>query len=406
MTDNVCLMAQSLRDNIPRLHRVVAHVGDQLRGIAQGAGTFEDCRVRYGETQQRLVREGRGRVTASREGIREDERNWSPTKQCLAELIRLGAIKDSPLPSSRAFLDRYRYQQYELTELGRELAELVGDRTAAFVDRLTAELIAAHPYLRGLILCLDRAPIVCPAVSEGDIERGRRDHLGTHGWGQWGATLIGEGTDTGAVAREIETHLHRRFGNPPVERPTDKALQEATNDALMVAGFAARGLQIDATSIKTLLRWGSELLLFDQSRYVPAFPECNVIWLAADLNRDHGGDKLCPARRGLAEHGSRVARALARAYESQAESSESSLAAPYLPIHEVRAQAAFETGVTRALADLVLAGMADGMYPDVGVAVLLHIGTSQLPPSEPAFRHHGRRRLEVTMSTAVPKEAS
>ena len=398
-------MPETERDTIPRLHRVIAHSRDQLRGIADGASTFEECRVRYGRTQQRLVQEGRGRITASREGVAESERNWASTKDCLAELIRWGALRESPLPSARAFLDRYRDHKYVLTDLGHELAELARAGGNAFVDRVSEELIAAHPYVRAYLMALENAPIVCPAVSEGDVDRGRRDKLGTQGWGRWGAKKIGIGTSPDVVATEIEAHLRRRFGNPPPELPTNKALQEAMNDAFAVAGFAARGLDLDGTSIKTIVRWGSELLISDQSRYVPEFPECNVIWLAADVVRD-GGEKLRPVRRGLTEHGAAVAVAVARAYQRQADSSDSSLTSPYLPIHAVRAQAAYDSSVTRALVDLVLGRMADGEYPELGVTALLHIGTSMLPSSEPAFRHHDRRRLEMTMSTTTHKEES
>ena len=121
-----------------------------------------------------------------------------------------------------------------------------------------------------------------------------------------------------------------------------------------------------------------------------------MIWLAADLSRGPGGD-LLPTRRGIAKHGERVARAFPSAYEEQARKSNSSLAEPYLPVHQLRAQVAHECAVTRALCGLVLSRLADGDYPEVNVEVLLHIGTTGLPSSEPAFRHHGRRRLEATM---------
>ena len=84
-------------------------------------------------------------------------------------------------------------------------------------------------------------------------------------------------------------------------------------------------------------------------------------------------------------------------YWKQARASSSSLTEPYLPIHQVRAQVAYECAVTRALCGLVLSKLADGDYPEVNAEVLLHIGTTGLPSSEPAFRYHGRRRLEVTM---------
>ena len=381
-----------LRDTIPRLHRIVAHALDQLRGMTDGDATFEGCRVRYGDTQRRLAQEGRGRATAPPTGVSERERNWAPTRDCLSELMRLGAVVNKPLPSSRLFVDRYRGETYELTELGMNLAELTSDG-ARFVDSLSQRLIASHPYLRLLLLALEKRSIRCPAISESDVERGRG---GTRGWAEWAAEQIGGETSPDSFEKEISAHLDRRFGNPPAELPSNKALAETTNDAFMVAAFAACDVRLDATTIKTLLRWGSDLLLYDQSRHIPSYPDANVIWLAADLRRESSGD-LLPVRRGIAEHGDRVAQAFPIAYREQALMSRSSLAEPYLPIHELRAQVAHECAVTRALCDLVLSRLADGDYPEVEVEVLLHIGTTGLPSSEPAFRHHGRRRLEVTM---------
>ena len=380
------------RDTIPRLHRIVAHASDQLRGISDGAATFESCRMRYGDTQRRLAQEGRGRSTAPPTGVSERERNWAPTRDCLSELMRLGAVVDKPLPSSRAFVDRHRGETYELTEFGLKLAELTSDGVR-FVDALSQKLIAVHPYLRALLLALEKAPIRCPNISEGDVERAR---AGIHGWAVWAAERIGNETSPVAVEKELTAHLVRRFGNPPAERPSNKALAETTNDALMVAAFAAHEVQLDAPTIKTLLRWGSDLLLYDQSRYIPTYPDANVIWLAADLRHGLDGD-LLPARSGIAEYGDRVARAIPLVYWQQAHESSSSLAEPYLPVHQLRAQVAYECKVTRALCDLVLSKLADGDYCEVEVEVLLHIGTTGLPSSEPAFRHHGRRRLEVTM---------
>ena len=390
-----CDMSSEIpRDTIPRLHRIVAHARDQLRGIADGAATFEACRVRYGETQRRLAQEGQGRLTAPPTGVSERERNWAPTRDCLSELMRLGALANKPLPSSRPFVDRYRGEVYELTELGLNLAELTS-HSAQFVDTLSQKLIAAHPYLQALLLALAKDSIRCPTISEGDVERTR---AGTRGWAAWAAERIGGETSLDAVEKEISAHLNRRFGNPPAERPSNKALAETTNDALMVAAFAAREVRLDAPTIKTLLRWGLEIFLYDQSRYIPDHPDANVIWLAADLR--HGpGEDLIPTRRGVAEHGDLVAQAIPIAYRNQATTSGSSLTDPYLPVHQLRAQVAYECAVTRALCGLVLSKLADGDYPEVDVEVLLHIGTTGLPSSEPAFRHHGRRRLEVTMQS-------
>lgn len=382
----------SFRDTIPRLHRVVAHVRDQLRGIAEGDATFEACRVRYGETQGRLAQEGQGRSTAPPSGVSQRERNWAPTRDCLSELMRLGAVVNKPLPSSRRFVDRYREETYALTQVGVDLAKLTSDGSQ-FVDAISRRLIAVHPYLRLLLLALEKNSIRCPAISEGDVEHKR---MGIRGWAEWAVEQTGGEMSPDDVEQEIAAHLDRRFGNPPAQRPNNKALAETTNDAFMVASFSAQGVRLDAPTIKTLLRWGSELLLYDQSRYIPDHSDMNVIWLAADLRRETDEDIL-PERRGMAAYGDRVADAFPRAYQQQAALSGSSLVVPYIPVHQLRAQVAYECGVMRALCDMVLSKLADGEYPDVETEVLLHIGTSGLPSSEPAFRYHGRRRLEATM---------
>ena len=380
------------RDTIPRLHLVVEHIRDQVVGIADGKTTFEDARLRYGETQKRLARQGRGRVTASR--VPEHEKNWSPAKDTLAELIKIAALKSARLPSARQFVDAYRNACYELTDDGRELAELARSGGADFIERVASLLIAAHPYLRCILVALEEGPIVCPVVSEGDIQRGRDESYRLAGWGQWGAERIAAGVNPERVTRTIAEHVKRRFGGERQERPSNKAMSEVFNDALAVAGFEARGITLDANTIKTLMRWGGGLLIFDQSRYVPEHAGANVIWLACDIATGPEGMPVA-TRRGLASHGTQVAYALLRAYEQQSEALDTMLEQPYLPVHEVRAQAAFETNTMRALGDLVLTRLIDGLMPDTGVTAIPYIGTSSLPRSEPAFRHHGRRRLEI-----------
>lgn len=358
--------------------------------------------MRYGRTQERLARERKGRMTASRIG--ESERNWSPTADLLSELMRLGVIERKPLPSARKFIDVYRDEKYELTERGTVLAEAAAGGRAAYVDRISEALIEGHPHLQRLLTSAASGPIVCPVVGEGDIQRGAPLGTGTAGWATWAAEMIGPGIEADQVREIIETHLRRRFGQHPPEQPSNKAKAEVTNDAFAVAGFTARGMALDATTIKTLLRWVNELLLADQSRYVPAFDRRNVVWLAVDLDQAQG-DMPLPTRRGLGVYGERVARALVDSYFSQAEAAASSLAEPYLPVHRVRAQAAFDTGVTRALVDLVLARLIDGEYPQLNVTAFAHIGTrSAWPGSEPPFRYQGRRRLELTMTSEKRNE--
>jgi hypothetical protein len=85
------------------------------------------------------------------------------------------------------------------------------------------------------------------------------------------------------------------------------------------------------------------------------------------------------------------------AYRRQAGAADTSLSAPYLPIFKVRADAAFRCRVTRALVDLVIERLSGGVIEDVPARVLLHLGTTRQPASEPVYRRGGNRRYEVTI---------
>ncbi|MCY0683034.1 hypothetical protein, partial [Klebsiella pneumoniae] len=82
--------------------------------------TFEQLRLRYIGTVDRLVAEGKGRRTARRVGDRDAY--WAPTTEVLTEAMRLGFVQRQPLPSARRYLESYREKQYVLTSEGGALA--------------------------------------------------------------------------------------------------------------------------------------------------------------------------------------------------------------------------------------------------------------------------------------------
>jgi hypothetical protein len=363
--------------------------------VAGGENTFEQCRLRYQATQERLAREGRGRVTASR--VADEDRYWAPTRDCLQELMRWGAVEQQQLPSERKFVAGYRDVAYALTDRGRDLAAAAQDSRARFTDLVTDSVVAAHPYVRQLLWILVDGPIAYPYVGEGDIQRGRASGRTVSDWAAWAAERIA-GEPTGeAVETELKRALDRFRRRAGDEKPTNKELAEAMTDGFAVAGFRARGLQVDATTIRALLRWGSELLLFDQSRYVPAHPQAVVIWGCCDLE-DDGGTRA--TRRGQQAHGDVVARAILEAYAAQSATAETKMAAPFLPVHRVRAEAALAAGVTRALVDRVLVDLVDDAGPS-GANVAVFVGsTTSLPQSEPPFRYRGSRRLVMQVTSS------
>jgi hypothetical protein len=324
--------------------------------------------------------------------------------EVLQEAMRLDFVGRQPLPSSRRHLDGYRATEFSLTDRGEKAAVVARDAPADFISRLAEAAISAHPYLQEFLVLLEEGPLVCPELREGQLASGSRDGRGTRYWAEWASERINAGRETAiatpaAVAAEMKEAVTKRFGINPNPRPTNKALAEALTDAFAAASLRARGLPVGANNLKVMKVWGSQLRLLDQSRYVPAYPDSNIIWLASDLVRQDG-TVVGATRRGLAQHGAAVAEALVEAYRRQAQGRRSDLIKmPYLPIHEVRAEAAFECRVTRALADLALERLAAGEFPDLGIQVWLHLSGGEVPESEPIYRRAGTRRFSMTITT-------
>jgi hypothetical protein len=390
----------AVSDTIPRLHQLVPHMADFLVRTDEGGRSFEDARRGYAATVSRLAAAGLGRQTASR--VSDADAYWAPTAELLQEAMRVGFVERRPLPSSRKNVDLHRDTSFELTNQGHEAARLARESFAEFTSRVADAAIGAHPYMRSLLELLEEGPLVCPQIREGQIESSGREGRDAAFWARWAAHLINSRTKPRATAARVRVEMDqavtKRFGVAPNPKPSNKALSETLNDAFAAASLRARGLPIGANNLKVLKAWGSQLLLFDQSRYVPAYVETNVIWLASDLIRGDG-DVVGAVRRGLGPHGGAIAQALVEAYRRQAQGRSSDLISmPYLPIHEVRAEAAFECGVTRALVDLVLERLAAGEYPDLGVQVWLHLSGGEVPESEPIYRRGGSRRISMTVT--------
>ena len=360
------------------------------------AATFEQARLRYGATVNRLVAQGLGRRTASRVG--DKDRYWAPTREVLDEAMRLGFVERQQLPSARRYVNAHRDREHNLTALGHQAAEQAEMDMAAFYDRLSTAVYSAHPYFQNFIHILGIGPLACPEITEGEVEEFRRSGKGTEHWISHASEQLTQhklSTSQKDEIREvIVSVVRKRFGHGREKKPGNKEMAEALNDAFIEIAVRLRGLSIGATDLKILKSWGSQLRLLDQSRYVPEFRGQNVIWLAADINAN---DDLHIVRRTSDKHEREVSKAIVAAYRTQARAADSSLSAPYLPIYRVRAEAAFRCRVTRALVNLVIERLAAGSMPELDVQVWLHLGTTRQPASEPVYRRGGSRRYEMTL---------
>lgn len=383
------------RDTIPRIQQIVPHMRDQLIGLRQSA-TFEQARILYAKTVDRLVLQGHGRRTASRVGDRD--RYWSPTREILDEAMRLGFVERQQLPSSRQYVDAHRNRFHKLTELGYQAADEAETNMPKFCDRLASAVYDNHPYFQEFVESLRNVHMGCPEISEGEVEQARRSGFRTDYLVEYAAERIPHDSttsiDKNRIRDSVVSVMRQRFGTSPDIKPSSKKIAEALNDAYIEAAITIRDLSCGAIDLKMMKTWGSQLRLLDQSRYIPNFLGQNVIWLAADVI-DNGNVIL--KRRTIKNREQYLKEAVVAAYREQASKTETSLRAPYLPIYRVRAQAAFNNQVTRALIDLVIERLATSPTIASNIQVLLHLGTTRQPDSEPVYRRGGNRRYEITI---------
>lgn len=315
--------------------------------------------------------------------------------------MRLGFAERQQLPSARRYLDAHRNRRYSLTRLGLQAAAEAETDLASFCDRLGAAVHDNHPYFRAFIDMLVDGPVGCPEVTEGEVEESRRMGRNTEHWVEIASERIVRQTVSGdnkaRIRQVLVDFVRHRFGPMPERPPTSKQMAEALNDAYIECALRLCGLSVGATDLKVMKKWGSQLKLLDESRYIPDFAGRNVIWLAGDISSN--GDVRIQ-RRTLQNHERPVAEAVVAAYRIQADAAETTLSAPYLPIYRVRAQAAFECRVTRALVDLVIERLVSGSTPSPDVQVRLHLGNTRQPDSEPIYRRGGIRRYEITIQSS------
>ena len=263
-----------VRDTIPRLHQLVPHMGDQLVGLRDGS-TFEHARRRYAGTVYRLDSKG----WDDEQPVASETRTSIGHRRvkCWNEAMRLGFVERQQLPSSRRYVDAHRHRQYTLTQLGLQAAEEAETDMAAFCDRLAAAVYDNHPYFRALIDTLQDGPIGCPEVAEGDVEESRRRGKSTEHWVEIASQRIPRQTTSGdhkaRIREAIVAVVRHRFGQTPERLPTSKQMAEALNDAYIEAALRLCGLSIGAIDLKVMKKWGSQLMLLDESRYVPAFTD-------------------------------------------------------------------------------------------------------------------------------------
>src|SRR6185437_3296606 len=148
------------------------------------------------------------------------------------------------------------------------------------------------------------------------------------------------------------TALAKRF--PEGSEPTRESILKTVKAALVAAALETRGIRMDATTFDILAKWGSQLFLLNESRYVHGMPPGRTIWMTANITRDETGIQV--VRRGLTEFAEDLVRAIEMAYRELADAQAvkfggSVVKYPHLEIFRIRALVAFRVRVNNPVVD-------------------------------------------------------
>jgi hypothetical protein len=384
---------------IPRLHKL-GYLEVALAEVAKGA-SFD--RIRQGLIAFAAKQHGEDRVVGSR--FQDAYTLWSPTQEALAELMRLGFVAEVPLPSERQYVDGHRTQAYTLTAVGAtaagNLASQGAEDRAAFLDELSVALAEAHPGFARILAIVENHPLCIPEYTIEKISTVAGESDGSVRLAEDAiARMTAHWPDqielprTKDLAAHITAALTRRFSKSRVSRPSQKDVLDTVDDAVLGFTVKARDIQLDPISFNICLSWASQLALLDQSRYVEGWPG-RTVWATARI-QDRG-----ISRRGFRQAGDAVVAALDIAFTQVAAVMPDGKASGFLPIHRVRACAAFAARVNRRLVNMILAQLLSGERTASYSVAVGRAGGTKPPLSEPIFTDRGERFFELMIS---PKE--
>ena len=386
--------AAETRDSIPRVQHI-AYFQEVLKGIAEGE-TFDSLRVRLRQVAADLARRSDSRTPPSR--VHDAYTLWNPTTDAIGELMRLGLVDHRPRPSKRESVDGYRQDTYRLTPPGIDLVRESDGSESAFRRLITPRLLDRHPSFSLLCETLTREPLFIPEYSEEDLATFRDGNpswttgLGEDAAGRMTETMKAATVSKEAVVAQVKEALGKRF--PEGSEPTRESILKTVKAGLVASALETRSVRMDATTFDILAKWGSQLFLLSESRYVHGVTGGRMIWMTADIIRDKAGTHV--TRRGLSEYGDAVVAAVGAAYRELADALAAkfgghSVRYPHLEIFRVRALAAFRVRVNNPVVDKVIAEIFEGTRPAPYRVELALGNTRWSAASETPFRIGSRR---------------
>jgi hypothetical protein len=336
-------------------------------------GTFEDVRRRLIEhmTDKRKLEAPTGNHAAFRLAVHNPTRYVDNASAALGELMKLGFLEKTALPSTSAAAAAYQQRTFEPTASGRAWAELMSGGRAERgrgYDLLLRELWRIHPQFSGYLRLLATKPVVLPTarwseaqppgspeVSAGAARLRYVEFLAGRAAGAVRAGVTGWSSSQAEIAAAIRGYLEDRFKaaerrkiGTPYARNRD--FVGACEEALVSFAFLQAGVKLDYISLEILRRWTRVLGVANFSYYVPGPPALRL-WATAELDLDADHQLRGVHRRSVAAHGDAVIDTLPEAIDHCRRLDPDST---WVPIYRVRAAIAMKLGLTDGTVDTAI----------------------------------------------------
>lgn len=334
------------------------------------------------------------------------------TTEALSELMRLGMIEKSPLPSTRNAASAYIKRCFKMTPIGENWVELLKSSQRQAYDTLLVNLWQHHPQFSGYLRLLARTMLVIPTAKWTDIStlvpstNERKVYLsllahrvaeevksGTAGWQATEEEIL-----LGIkqyIDKRLESAVLHKHPNP---YPRHQDFVGACEEALVTFAFRQAGLPLDYISHEILRRWTRELGVANFSYHVPATPALRL-WSTADFDENEGSPQV--RRRGKGDWGKRIVAILPEAYNDVRRKE---LSNSWVYIYRVRAAVCSRLGLNDSVFDATLRDfLADKSDPNPRFRLNLDsIEFGMTPPTEQPFKIGGANRSTYHVMTLIP----
>lgn len=360
------------KDTIPRL-AYIEYLWEGLKALNDG--------VKLDDLRKRLINYSRRRCAleraVSRTGYDSGKRlrvtdsytYWSNAKEVVSELMRLGLVKESTVPSRRKYFDSYRDARYELTKNGREMAISLFKSERRVKDDLFKAMYCRHPYLRVFVGRLSRDPLKIPIFRMKSALTRYRKLEGPQelikeaiGWFSEQGKRLSLSLDMKALVRKVADST---------KSSEDKSkLINTLNEYAQEAFVHAYGLNFDNITFEHLMKLTKQFLVSNYTFHLRSFSGF-VVYATAKIDWRNGDLKI--TRHKLTEKDSAV---IDQIPQSFAEFNK-----PFVAIHELRADVCYKLAINDEIFDYVVRSIAKGRYKPGYEISLLRDMYEALPPS-------------------------